>query len=162
MKNPNCFEESTTHGTGICIAVDIKWDTEGKNVELPYFVEIPDDVDDDIDAISDYLHDITGFCLFGFKLTYKTFIRIDSNVPHTVRGYFRDGAYVDIKPCSSKHHIDESENPTWVQAFWYDSNGNEIGRSAVKDTFFSDWTMNTSIDPELGEPITYTAQVFDI
>ena len=59
-------------------------------------------------------------------------------------------------------NINNSGNPTWVQAFWYDSNGNEIGRSAVKDTFFSDWTMNTSIDPELGEPITYTAQVFDI
>lgn len=38
----------------------------------------------------------------------------------------------------------------------------QCGSNQEKNGRYYDWTMNTSIDPELGEPITYTAQVFDI
>lgn len=50
-------------------AINIKWDTDGEEVNLPNEIEIPDWVDkEDDDEISDYLSDITGFCHFGFEL----------------------------------------------------------------------------------------------
>ena len=50
-------------------AVNILWDTDGEEVNLPNEIEIPDWVDkEDDDAISDYLSDTTGFCHFGFEL----------------------------------------------------------------------------------------------
>ena len=50
-------------------AINIKWDTDGEEVNLPNEIEIPDWVDkEDDDEISDYLSDTTGFCHFGFEL----------------------------------------------------------------------------------------------
>ena len=50
-------------------AINILWDTDGEEVNLPNEIEIPDWVDkEDDDAISDYLSDETGFCHFGFEL----------------------------------------------------------------------------------------------
>lgn len=48
-------------------ATNIKWDTDGENINLPKEIEIPKDMIDE-DEISDYLSDITGFCHFGFEL----------------------------------------------------------------------------------------------
>ena len=50
-------------------AINILWDTDGEEVNLPNEIEIPDSVDkEDDDEISDYLSDITGFCHLGFEL----------------------------------------------------------------------------------------------
>ena len=50
-------------------AINILWDTDGEEVNLPNEIEIPDYVDkEDDDEISDYLSDITGFCHLGFEL----------------------------------------------------------------------------------------------
>ena len=50
-------------------AINIKWDTDGEEVNLPNEIEIPDWVDkEDDDEISDYLSDTTGFCHFGYEL----------------------------------------------------------------------------------------------
>ena len=50
-------------------AINILWDTDGEEVNLPNGIEIPDWVDkEDDDEISDYLSDTTGFCHFGFEL----------------------------------------------------------------------------------------------
>ena len=50
-------------------AINILWDTYGEDIELPDEIEIPSCVSkEDIDEISDYLSDITGFCHFGFEL----------------------------------------------------------------------------------------------
>ena len=49
-------------------AINILWDTDGEEVDLPNEIEIPDWVDKDDDGISDYLSDVTGFCHFGFEL----------------------------------------------------------------------------------------------
>ena len=50
-------------------AINIIWDTDGEEVNLPNEIEIPDWVDkEDDDEISDYLSDETGFCHFGFEL----------------------------------------------------------------------------------------------
>ena len=50
-------------------AINILWDTDGEEVNLPNEIEIPDWVDkEDEDEISDYLSDTTGFCHFGFEL----------------------------------------------------------------------------------------------
>lgn len=52
-------------------AYDIQWDTDGdaKLAEsLPKEIEIPDGMTD-LDEISDYLSDKTGFCHFGFQVT---------------------------------------------------------------------------------------------
>lgn len=57
---------------------DIKWDTDGEEVELPknLIMEIwhkeLDDVNDDFELeeyISDTLSNMYGFCHFGFKFT---------------------------------------------------------------------------------------------
>ena len=50
-------------------AINILWDTDGEEVDLPNEIEIPDWIDeDDDDEISDYLSDVTGFCHFGYEL----------------------------------------------------------------------------------------------
>ena len=50
-------------------AINILWDTDGEEVNLPNEIEIPDWVDkEDQDEISDYLSDTTGFCHFGYEL----------------------------------------------------------------------------------------------
>lgn len=50
-------------------AINILWDTDGEEVNLPNEIKIPDWVDkDDDDGVSDYLSDATGFCHFGFEL----------------------------------------------------------------------------------------------
>ena len=50
-------------------AINILWDTDGEDIELPNEIEIPDWVDkEDDDEISDYLSDTTGFCHFGYEL----------------------------------------------------------------------------------------------
>ena len=50
-------------------AINILWDTDGEEVNLPNEIEIPDWVDkEDEDEISDYLSDKTGFCHLGFEL----------------------------------------------------------------------------------------------
>ena len=50
-------------------AINIIWDTDGEEINLPNEIEIPDWVDkEDDDEISDYLSDTTGFCHFGFEL----------------------------------------------------------------------------------------------
>lgn len=45
---------------------DIEWDTDGDNVDLPEYMVIPEDIDED--EISDYISEQTGFCHKGFKL----------------------------------------------------------------------------------------------
>lgn len=48
-------------------AVDIKWDTDGDNIDLPTEMEIPEGMIEE-DEISDWLSDQTGFCHYGFVL----------------------------------------------------------------------------------------------
>lgn len=48
-------------------AVNIKWDTDGEKIDLPNKIEIPKDLID-VDAISDYITDQTGFCHAGFDI----------------------------------------------------------------------------------------------
>lgn len=48
-------------------AVNIKWDTDGEDIELPSEIEIPPKIADE-DEISDYISDVTGFCHMGFDL----------------------------------------------------------------------------------------------
>lgn len=59
-------------------AMNIKWDTDGDEElakELPDTIEIPEelaneakDLNDENEAISDYLSDVIGFCHYGFDL----------------------------------------------------------------------------------------------
>ena len=48
-------------------AINIKWDTDGENIELPNEIELPFGMVDE-DEISDYISDETGFCHCGFEL----------------------------------------------------------------------------------------------
>ena len=60
--NPRSFLLSTR-----AYAVNIKWDTDGEDIEyLPERVSIPFFMDDD--EIADYLSDKYGFCVFGFDI----------------------------------------------------------------------------------------------
>jgi hypothetical protein len=53
-------------------AVEIKWDTESEREleQLPVEMEIPEHLKD-IDEISDYISEKTGFCHGGFRLIQK-------------------------------------------------------------------------------------------
>lgn len=58
-------------------AYDIEWDCpESVKKDLPTEIEIPDELvatndnDTDVDAISDYLSDTTGYCHYGFLLKH--------------------------------------------------------------------------------------------
>lgn len=53
-------------------AVDIKWDIDPDECEcgvvlLPAEIEIPENITD-LDEVSDYISDITGFCHKGFAI----------------------------------------------------------------------------------------------
>lgn len=49
-------------------AINIEWDTDSEtDVSLPSEIEIPDGMTD-LDEISDYLSDTTGYCHFGFDI----------------------------------------------------------------------------------------------
>lgn len=48
-------------------AIEILWGTDGRDVELPNEIEVPDYMEDE-NEISDYLSDLTGFCHNGFYL----------------------------------------------------------------------------------------------
>lgn len=48
-------------------AINIIWDIDGAEIELPTEIDIPDGMTDE-DEISDYLSDETGFCHYGFDL----------------------------------------------------------------------------------------------
>ena len=48
-------------------AVNIKWNTEGYNVNLPPEAELPDNVKEDM--VADFLSDTFGFCVFAFQIT---------------------------------------------------------------------------------------------
>lgn len=51
-------------------ATNIKWDVDDENEleNLPTEIIIPPNIEDDEEAISDYLSDETGFCHKGFEL----------------------------------------------------------------------------------------------
>lgn len=56
-------------------AINIEWDTDGDETvveDLPREIDIPDEVmarlDEDEDAVSDYVSEQTGFCHYGFEL----------------------------------------------------------------------------------------------
>ena len=63
----------------IYITTNIKWDTDGEEVDLPQEikVDIPNDVfvkmdgQEISDFISDYITNETGFCHKGFNVRYK-------------------------------------------------------------------------------------------
>lgn len=54
-------------------ATNILWDVDYKSdlKKLPKTIEIPNDIADDEDEISDYLSDLTGFCHNGFEIITK-------------------------------------------------------------------------------------------
>ena len=46
----------------------IIWETDGKEIDLPTEVEVPDTIADDEDAICDYLSDNYGWLVISFSL----------------------------------------------------------------------------------------------
>ena len=47
--------------------VDIIWETDGEEIDLPTEMEIPDSIDyNDDDAIADYLSDETGWLVVAY------------------------------------------------------------------------------------------------
>ena len=54
-------------------AININWDTDNEDVNLPDEIDIPDQIVCDEDLISDYISDVTGFCHYGFELNKEIF-----------------------------------------------------------------------------------------
>ena len=48
-------------------AVNIIWDTDGENIELPNEIELPFGMVDE-EEISNYISNEIGFCHYGFEL----------------------------------------------------------------------------------------------
>ena len=50
-------------------AVDIIWETDGEDIELPTEMDIPSDVDAECEGlVADYLSDQTGFLVLAYTL----------------------------------------------------------------------------------------------
>jgi hypothetical protein len=49
-------------------ATRIIWETDGEEIDLPTEVEIPTDIENDEDAIADYLSDTYGWLVITFSL----------------------------------------------------------------------------------------------
>lgn len=163
------------------ISTNIKWDTDGEEVNLPNQMVIPDKVDDDVDAIGNYLSDETGFCHFGFSLVYEATVKVnredtkvihdllsgkdvdwDADETHSINIRFHNGTNVDIMLCCPpKSHADDPESTPWTQACWYDKDGESIGCSGAEDNFFGDWEMTVENDPELCGPVSYIVHVVE-
>lgn len=161
------------------MATNIKWDTDGEKVNLPNQMTIPDDVDDDVDAIGDYLSDETGFCHFGFDLVYEATVKVnredarvihnllsgkdldwDADETHSVNAKFHNGTNVDVMLCCPPEtHANYPNGSPWTQACWYDADGHSIGCSVTDDKFFGDWTMTDDDDPALSGPVSYVVHV---
>ena len=53
-------------------AVDILWDVDEDEIDLPNEVEIPNNISDlDMDEIGDWLSETYGFCHYGFSIEYQ-------------------------------------------------------------------------------------------
>ena len=163
------------------IATNIKWDTDGEEVDLPNQMVIPDKVHDDVNAIGDYLSDETGFCHFGFGLVYEATVKVnrkdtkvindllsgkdldwDADETHSINIRFRNGTNVDIMLCCPpESHADDPEGTPWTQARWYDSDEKEISCYCNDDTFFDDWAMTVENDPALSGPVSYMVHVIE-
>lgn len=61
------FEERDVQNTRKTKAVNIIWDVDDEDIQLPTEIVIPDGMTDE-EEISDYLSDLTGFCHKGFEL----------------------------------------------------------------------------------------------
>lgn len=51
-------------------AINIQWDVDDESdlANLPSEIEIPEDIQDSDDDISDYISDVTGFCHQGYEI----------------------------------------------------------------------------------------------
>ena len=49
-------------------ATNIIWETDGIEVKLPTEVEIPEEIENDDDAITDYLSDTYGWLVISYSL----------------------------------------------------------------------------------------------
>lgn len=49
-------------------AINIEYDTDGEDIFIPQKMEIPKEIEDDEEKISDYITNETGFCHYGFDL----------------------------------------------------------------------------------------------
>lgn len=79
---------------------DIKWDTDGEDVELPTEMDVPDDLYDD--EIADYLSDKTGFCVNSWESdTRKICVDYELTVIHS--------EYINVPKT-----IDNSEIEDWL------------------------------------------------
>ena len=65
-------------------AININWDTDGENVNLPNEVEIPHSVYAECDGygsiiehVSDWLTDTYGFCHYGFEVQHENYSYMD-------------------------------------------------------------------------------------
>jgi hypothetical protein len=68
-------------------AVNIIWDVDEKEELdfLPKEIEIPSEIENNIEAISDYLSDVTGFCHKGFNIDTNRWTLTDDDSQQYVR-----------------------------------------------------------------------------
>jgi hypothetical protein len=79
---------------------DIKWDTDGEDVELPTEMDVPDDLAED--EITDYLSDKTGFCVYSWESdTREICVAYELTVIHS--------EYINVPKT-----IDNSEIEDWL------------------------------------------------
>lgn len=86
------------------IAINIKWDIDyDDNGMLPTEIEIPKEIENDEDKISDYLSDYTGYCHEGFEL-------FDECIFDAVLDNGRNIDMTKVCGCENTETLDDCEN----------------------------------------------------
>lgn len=115
-------------------ACDIDWDTDDdEDVSLPTEIEIPKEICDDEDEISDYLSDTTGYCHNGFNLKHDLENFDSKEYPHcALYIIFQCGVPVNIDHMESNAKIIASLDPE----FFLPMTAGEIAEYLKEETDF--------------------------
>lgn len=144
------------------VAVNIKWDTDGENIDLPEKIIIPNNIKDDIDAISDYISDKTGFCHNGFSITHEAY------QPLTFRMYFsikfnrpvnKDKDYIDIGSYTMQTNNKTIQFDFMETNGFIDKNDNTIVTFECKDIDYDTFPESNFITEADLEQITKISEI---
>ena len=124
-------------------AKNIKWETDGQRVDLPSEMHIPkkflEEGEIDVDSVSDWLSDETGWLHDGFEIVYTwddLYVRADGKAccepelkaKDNARWQVRNFAMEYGKPDLEKEECPEDFIEDYCKVFgiWFDEDGNII------------------------------------
>lgn len=82
-------------------AVNIKWETDGEDVNLPTEMDIPKEIEEDEDDISDYISNMTGWLHNGFEIVFT----VNDEKPKCSRCDYKSYSKSICNMCTSNHKM---------------------------------------------------------